>query len=272
MIASGARAVLLVVGMALAALLPAAGACADSVEIIELKHRPAEELIPVLKPMVDADGALSGQGYRLFIRSSAGNVEQIRQLVGQLDHAPRQLLISVFQGSERELRSARLSLSAEYQTEPPGFEASARGLSTRARLQDNPVHRLRISEGAAGYIETGRSIPYFSGRVWRAPTRDLIGTGIEYKDIHTGFYVLPRLHDDQVTLDISPYKETLSRAGGDMIDSRSVATRVSGPLGRWIEIGAVQTDSRAGRDDATSSTSTRRRNDEHIWIRADPVQ
>ena len=99
----------------LIATLLAAVAQADSIETIQLQNRPAAELIPVIQPMLDAGGSLSGQGFQLFIRTSEQNLAQIRQIVRQLDTAAKQLLISVFQGSERDLRALRVGGGFRYQ-------------------------------------------------------------------------------------------------------------------------------------------------------------
>ena len=49
----------------------AVAAAQGSLEVLPLRHRSAEQVIPVLRPLVEAGGVLSGQGYRLFVRTSA---------------------------------------------------------------------------------------------------------------------------------------------------------------------------------------------------------
>ena len=87
----------------LAALLPLFAVCmalagvsaarAQSLEIIELRNRPAEQVIPIVQPMLEKGGALSGTGFQLFVRTSPANLAQIRQMVASLDRAARQLII-----------------------------------------------------------------------------------------------------------------------------------------------------------------------------------
>ncbi len=45
------------------------------------KHRRAEELIPVLQPLLEQGGALTGQDYKLFVRASSANLAQLRSAV-----------------------------------------------------------------------------------------------------------------------------------------------------------------------------------------------
>jgi hypothetical protein len=267
----------------LSLLLLCGSAQADSIESIQLHNRPAAEVIPIIQPMLDAGGSVTGQGFQLFVRSSEQNLAQIRRLVETLDTAARQLLISVFQGSERDLRALAMSGGFRYQDDnadisvgsggrpPRGAAVSGSVLSTRGRLSDNPIHQLRVSEGNPGYIETGASIPYFAGSTWLGGHRPVVEAGVEYKDVTTGFYVLPRLHGEQVTMQISPHKDALSRSRSGAIDTQRASTTVTGPLGEWIPIGGVTDQTRRSSDSIGSHLSTQSRTNDSIWIKADVV-
>ncbi len=272
-------------------LLYSAGLAASSIEIINLKNRPAAEILPLVKPMLDSNGAISGTGFQLIIRTSPGNLSQIQNIISQIDTAPNQLLISVFQGSQRELETASSSIHFLYQNQHiqvgagqpgmpsgTGIQARSGGLTvggsvqrTQAHISDAPIQQLRIMEGASGYIETGQSIPYFSGRVYRQHGHTIVQAGTEYKDINTGFYVQPRLNDKQVILDVSPYKETLSKRGGAGIDTQSASTTVTGPLGQWLEIGGIEQQSTSTNTGIGRYYKTREKVSSSLWIRADKV-
>jgi type II secretory pathway component GspD/PulD (secretin) len=272
----------------------AGSALSDAIHNLQLKHRPAEEVMPVLKPMLGPDDSLSGQGFQLFIRTTDSNFEQIRRMVSQLDTPAKLLLISVFQGDDRELRALGVSGHFEYQSGDTGValgstdKSSARGadvhystrnatagartFSTRGRLSDSPIHQLRVTEGSEGYIETGESIPYFSGGYWAGKRHGVVEGGVDYKDINTGFYVLPRVHGEQVTMDVSPYKQSQSRQRGGDIETQSASTRITGRLGQWITIGGVTEQTRSSSSGIGSYGSTQSRGNASIWIRADLVQ
>jgi len=266
---------------------------ADSIETIQLQNRPAAEVIPIIQPMLDAGGSVTGHGFQLFLRSSEQNLAQIRKLVEKLDTKARQLLISVFQGSDRDLRALAMSGGFHYQDDNTDITIGAGGrpsrgadvsystrgaaisgstLSTRGRLSDNPIHQLRVSEGSAGYIETGASIPYFSGSTWLGMHRPVVEGGVEFKDVTTGFYVLPRVHGLQVTVEISPHKDALSHSRSGTIDTQRASTRVTGPLGEWIPIGGVTDQTRRSSDSIGAHVSTHSRTNDSIWIKADVVQ
>jgi len=264
---------------------------ADSIATIELHNRPAADLIPVIRPMLGAGDSISGQGFLLFLRAPAATQQQVEQMVRTLDVAARNLLISVFQGSDRDLRAldvdSHLRLESNNGSVVIGNDERRHGgsdinisnrnasagatiSSTRGRLQDNPVHQLRVSEGSEGYIETGKSIPYFSGGRRVAPGA-VVG-GVDYKDVTTGFYVLPRIHGKQVTLQVSPFRQSLSRTRGGDIDTQSAQTTVTGPLGEWLPIGGVTEQTQQTTSGIGSYASTHSRNNSSIWIKAEQVQ
>ena len=267
-------------------------AFADAIDTIALKNRPAEELIPIIKPMLDPGASITGQGFQLFVRTSNENMQQIRQLIAKLDTKARQLLISVFQGEERDLHS--LDVDGQIQHEGDNFDAnigssssSERGgsvsystrnsrggantISTRGRSRDNPVYTLRITEGSQGYIQTGSSDPVFTGGIWSGPLFGGVSAGLGYKDVQSGFYVKPRTHADQVTLNVHPYKESRSHTLGGAYDTQSASTVVTGKLGQWIQIGAVTEQTQRNQSSVGSISSTQSRNNAGIWIKADAL-
>lgn len=264
---------------------------ADAIATIELHNRPAEDLIPVIRPMLGPDDSLSGQGFLLFLRAPAETQRQIEDIVRSLDIAPKMLLISVFQGTDRDLRAlgvdSRLLLEgndtsvvigggdrrhggSDVSISTRNASAGATIASTRGRLQDNPVHQLRVTEGSEGYIETGQSIPYFAGARWVAP--GAVAAGVDYKDVTTGFYVLPRVRGNQVTLQVSPFKQSPSRQRGGDINTQRATTTLTGPLGQWLPIGGVTEQTQQSYSGIGSYASTSSRNNSSIWIKAEQVQ
>jgi type II secretory pathway component GspD/PulD (secretin) len=270
--------------------LTAPAAQAETIATIQLQNRPAEEVIPIVKPMLGPNDSITGQGFKLFLRASPETQKQVRQMIQSLDVAAKMLLISVFQGNDRDLRA--LGVSGDFKAQsgdgsvsigsdkPRGRGAdisystrNASGgvstLSTRGRLQDNPIHQLRVTEGTEGYIETGKQIPYFSGANWIAPGA-VVG-GVDYKDVTTGFYVLPRVHGEQVTMQVSPFKQSESRTRGGDINTQSANTTITGRLGEWLPIGGTTEQTQRSQSSIGSYSETRSRNNESIWIKADLV-
>lgn len=257
-------------------MLLVAAAQADSVSIIELQHRPAEEVIPIVQPMLGPNDAISGTGFKIFLQSSPETLERVRGMIEVLDARPKSIQVSVFQGSERDLRALAASASIRIEGSDgsitygtSGGRASVDGIATQQSLRDSPVHRVRVTEGNEAYIETGERIPYFYGAAWRG--RRAQAGAIEYQDAVTGFYVLPRVRDDNVILEVSPYKSSRGNTGRSDVEVQSASTTITGRVGEWLLIGGVYEQQERAESGIGTTYSTRGGDNSTIWIKAELV-
>jgi type II secretory pathway component GspD/PulD (secretin) len=123
----------------------------------------------------------------------------------------------------------------------------------RAQVQESEsstsernTQSVRVMEGREAFVRVGQSIPVRERHVRRSVAggqvvEQIVG-GTQYRDVTTGFYVLPRISGDRVTLDISPQRESLSRQVPGGVNVQSVVTSVSGRLGEWMEVGGIVQD------------------------------
>src|SRR5687767_5996004 len=102
--------------LGIGACLMVAVAWAQSLAVIDLQHRRAEELIPVLQPLLEPGGALTGQDYKLFVRTSSANLAQLRSAVEQLDKQQRQVLVSVRRSTAQDIQREQASASGTLRT------------------------------------------------------------------------------------------------------------------------------------------------------------
>jgi type II secretory pathway component GspD/PulD (secretin) len=89
----------------------AAAGAQHALEIIPLRSRTVEQVLPVLQPLVEPGGTLSGARNQLFLRASPGNVAEIRRALEAIDRPSKRLQISVrFDDAlEREQRDIAVS-------------------------------------------------------------------------------------------------------------------------------------------------------------------
>lgn len=73
-----------------------------ALEIITLQHRNVEEILPIVRPLLDKDGVASGMNNQLILRTSPRNIAEIRKLLNSIDTAPRRLRITVLQNVDRK--------------------------------------------------------------------------------------------------------------------------------------------------------------------------
>ena len=229
-------------------------------EIIALKHRSAEELIPVIQPFIRPGASLTGHQYQLFIRTTPDNLAELRDMVLRLDTPPRRLLVTVRQNVDREQLNSEAELSgranvgdnvrilstqrgvggAAVEHRSGGNLIRGRVESTSQREDSADSQQVQILEGQPATIQIGQSIPLVEGGVVPGYYGAGIVPTLQYHDVTRGFSVLARTHGDQVTLEVNPHRDILSPRGGGAIDTQSLHTTISGRLGEWLELGGVE--------------------------------
>ena len=278
---------------ALISLLLVARAHADTtvVEVIALQHRTAEEVIPLLEPFIGPEGAISGMSGQLIIRATPENLAEIKEILGKIDTAPRRLLITVRQNVTREQLERELAASGNVTIGDHGRvivrdggsrdgatagyrrgqdQFSGRASSTSTLQQAGDTQQVQVLEGSQAFIQAGTSVPYPERTVVREHRGVTVTRGTTYRDVTSGFYVLPRVSGDQVILEISPQRATLGEQG--RINIQGASTRVSARLGEWIELGGTAqetSEKRTGIASASSRTGTERRG---IFVKVDEVK
>lgn len=263
------RAATLLLALLLAALGGTAIAAAgDRLEIIELRNRPAEEVIPLVRPLLQPQDALTGTGYQLIIRAAPDRIREVRELVRQLDQAQKNLLVTVSAGRAEDLRDREIGASGRIEnergsvtlgdTDEEGLHGTLRERSTRG--QATRASSLRVLEGQSAFIRTGGDVPYVTTAAIITGNRVITSSGVEYRRVETGFYVTPRISGDRVYLHIRPVQQSLQ--SDQTIATQEAVTTISGPVGEWITIGGVAEEERyESSGTASRQWETRGRND-----------
>ena len=237
-----------------AALLGVAGTVfADyPIEVIELKSRPYEEILPLVRPFVGSDGTVTGMVNNLVIKAAPEQVREIKRLLATLDRPPKRLRILVDNGDDRARSSSGYRASADIKTgngqisiNSPGYPVdSSRG---EIRLHDRHSTTTQSSrqfvqamEGQPAYISSGLQVPLRT-------TERYYGGGIPYQrtttqvhDVTRGFYVVPRVSGETVTLEIAQHNDQPGRHYG-VVDTQRIDSVVHGRLGEWIDLGGLDT-------------------------------
>lgn len=218
----------------LIALLAGTASVADELRTFELKYRSAEELMPLVRPLLGDGASLSGRGSILLIRASKAALKDAADIIERLDTLPKQLLITVQQGDSGAL-------------DRQGFEVTTRDgirlYSDRQRNDARAVQHLRTLEGHWARIETGDAVPLPRRSATVTPGGVVVREGVEYRQFDSGFEVQPRIAGKRVILSVRPFREKPTGHGGRYETSEMVTT-VEGALGEWIEIGGGQENRR----------------------------
>ncbi len=253
---------------AVALAIAASGAAAQgTLEIIPLRHRTVEQVLPVLRPLLEPGGTLSGQANQLIVRTSARNLADIRAALDAIDTPLRRLLISVRFDAAAD--ASRRALEAGGSV--PG-RVELRAADSRSALDERVDQRIQVLEGGHAFIATGESRPLRQQSVLRTPSGTVVTESTAVQEIATGFEVVPRLSGSTVFLDIAPRRETAGVVvHGTVLVQRAVST-VSARLGEWIELGGSAAS--AARDDQgiLSAREARMGESRRIWVKVEEVR
>jgi len=251
-----------VILFAVLAALALPGAAQNTLEIIALRHRTAEQVIPVLTPLIEPGGTLTGQGGQLFVRASPANVSDIKLALESIDRPLRRLMISV--RYDESMEAANRELGASGRISNRGSNVEIRAEDRQVRAEERVDQRVQTMEGGRAMIMTGASRPLRQRQLIQTPAGVISQEVTVVQEQASGFEVIPRLAGNVVHVEIAQQRERIGT-------SQRAASAVSGRLGEWFELGAVavnatrDTSGIASRGQA-SGGETRR-----VWIRVDEI-
>ncbi len=223
-------------------------------QILQLRSRSAEQVIPILRPLLEPSGVLTGQGYQLIVRTSPKNLAEMRAVLDSIDRPPRRLVISVRQGATaEEMRRIADSRSASDQ-----------------RIDQ----RVQVLEGGHAMIGFEESRLLQQRQVFRSPDGRVVReTTTVIQQASTGFEVVPRLSGDTVHLEIAPQREGFVSGGAPgAIESQRVATTVSDRLGEWIDVGGASSSSARSGSGILSSGESRASGTSSTWVNVEELR
>jgi len=257
------------------------------IETIQLLHRSSEEVIPIVRPMLDPDGSLTGTGYKLIIKSTPNNISQIQAMLEEIDVNPHQLKVSVSYRDQSKSNDRGGSVSVKAKGDIGSVEIGdpnnrqdgdltvtnssdkvkfdARIYESKSKNNKNDVQTMSVTEGYWGTISMGQAIPY--ARRYRNPD-GTVTESVQYKKVMTGFRVKPQTNGDNVTITIQ--QQNQSRANnGIAIDSNQIETVVTGKLGQWLFIGGTDHKKNLSESGINYSTRIRSTDVNQVWIKVE---
>jgi type II secretory pathway component GspD/PulD (secretin) len=213
-------------------------------EVIDLKYRNAQEVLPVLQPFVARTGSISALNNQLIVRTTPQNLAELRKILDGIDRRPRRLMITVSQDlalADRDLGAAVTGTvggeNASITLPGSSGEAKARIYSSQSAGAERGGQTVQVLEGNAAFIRVGESAPITTRQIIQTPLGSRAVDTTQLREANSGFYARPRTRGDRVTVEISVGRDQFTNSGTGATDIRRVATVVSGRLGEWIDLG-----------------------------------
>ncbi|HIP67303.1 MAG TPA: hypothetical protein EYH06_01770 [Chromatiales bacterium] len=245
---------------------------AGDINVIDLNNKTAEEIIPLIEPLLQKNDALTGTGYQLILRTDKSTLQQIKKLLDKIDTRPRNLLISVRNntresGTDRGINTSGSVIVGDHSH----ADVAVHGLDRRGNRDSDVLQKIRVLEGERATISAGKSVPYRTRQVYQHGHWVTVRETVDYEDVGNSFYVLPRVQGQRVTLEIEPAYSNLNERNGQ-IQYQSLETQVSGKLGEWISLGNIDQSSNTKEKGILSTRDRRQDIHSNIEVKVEILQ
>lgn len=203
-----------------------------TIRVIELTARPANEIAPVIRPFLSDNETLQAHGNKLILQANLRRLDVLESLAMQMDMPPRNLRISIRQGTRKSGGHHGVHFEGESGNSLPNVN------QYHSHDRDHINQQVLGLEGNPMFIESGQRLPflhYYESNGYHQDSN--VAISIDYQEVHSGFYAVANIVQESAEVLMSPYKENLSRNDGGAIDTSAMSTRVTVPLGVWTEIG-----------------------------------
>lgn len=229
-------------------------------EVIPLNYRTSDDLMPTVKSFLGSEGSVNAYGNKLIVNAEPGKIGELRDLLSQLDTAPKRLLISVDTSDNSVQNSQGYSVNGTVRSQNGHVSGNGqtriKNYGTTSR--EGGTQQVQADEGTPALIQVGHSIPVTDVQT---DSYGYAQTNTQYRNVTQGFYVTASVTGDIVHLNISTNNDRMSQQRADAINVQSTDTQVSGRLGEWITLAGVSDQSRADQHGVARSYTTHGRND-----------
>ena len=242
----------------------------EKLEVIPLRNRMVEEVIPIIRSLLGRNETVTGMGQQLIVRASPQKIREIKSLLEKIDGQHKNLRITVKQGLKSQLNIRQTEMNVEFPIGESGRVIINRGTkgavivesksgkgAVRGKLSEresilNEMNTQVVTtlEGNSATIYIGQQVPFKTTENFRTGNTVSQVESTQFRDVRTGFKVLPQLREDQVILKISPQQSKITNGN---IETTGLNTVIRGQVGEWIELGGLS----QSRDEQGSETASR---------------
>jgi type II secretory pathway component GspD/PulD (secretin) len=255
-------------------------------EVIPLKNRLVEEVIPTIRSVLGKRGTVTGMQGQLIIRAHPKALQEVKDILSQIDTALKNLRITVKQGTRLRLDEEERSVTAKIpvggngrviiggprsdklivENDMSDGNLQVRLLDKKRQTDEMDTQTVMTLEDRPASIHITQSIPIREVRNLRSGNQITAFESIRFKDVRTGLMVLPRLKGDQVILEVYPQK---SRLNGQSIETFGIDTVVRGRIGEWMELGGVTQKRKGSEAGIGNRTATHNDESRKVFLKVD---
>lgn len=254
-------------------------AVAESVvEVIPVYNRPASEIQPLLKPLLESTDQIVANGDSLIVKTTPERLQTIANLISKLDNPLNNLLITVIQSRDTTAEQLNAGIGFEFNV-PARTDGDYNQIEGRVYGQGSKINRtnnnrnsqtIRTLDGETAHIQAGNSFPVTNYQIYPGGYGyPGVTQSTQYVEATTGFAVTPRLVGQQVVLEVSPWSDRFNNQG--QIQTQEAQTSIKANLGEWVDLGGVDESRQSSGNSSFSSSHQSGQNNLHILVKVDLV-
>ncbi|MDD2833657.1 MAG: secretin N-terminal domain-containing protein [Methylotenera sp.] len=246
----------------------------EAFKIISLQNRLAADILPMIQPLLDANGVVTASQNHLIIRTSDENMAQIEQVISTLDKSRVNYKIRINRSHAKQ--GTVKDYSASGQTRIGDVELKTGNNTHRnqqhlqidlhnGQIEANTTNSqmLQILEGERGFISTGQIIPFT--QEWLAYTQRYISAQkiTTLIEIQTGFSVRPYSMHNQLLLEITPTFMQVQK--NQTIQFEQLSTTMTIEKNQWVDLSHIMHNN----DEVSRAilTQSARQNNEEVQLK-----
>lgn len=276
----------------LVVLLLSTSVNAETVLEVYETYWPADKIAPLVQDLLGSGDSISVYKNKIIVRTDRANHAEIQRVLDEVDHPPRNMLVSLRKSDQHQTSNRGIETNAAYVEDNSGVRIERgegdnnvvvyRGSNTDGRMEmrvlprntistanEGSVQQVRVLEGEEAYISLGQETAVKEQIV----TINGVSSTTHYKPITSGIYVVPKLQRDKVHLEINSHSQKMQGNNSQAnIEVSTLNTVVSVPLGLWTPLGGV--DQSVSQSSSGITYSTRKQNQQDLGyeIKVDLIQ
>ncbi len=207
----------------------------------QLKHQPAQNIIPAIQSHLSKQTSISAKGFQLMVNGSAEDNQKIIAILQMLDTKRRQYFVEVKilnqPMQQQQLNANHITVNGNT------TEIRSNRYLTQGHQTNGDNFSVQAMENYQALVSTGESFP--TNQIINQYGHLLPSSG--RTTINSGFYITVSQPSQQtVFLTVSAQQQNRQINNSRSINSSSASTRVTGNLGKWILIASNASRSSLG--------------------------
>lgn len=209
---------------------------------INLKHISGDDVVSVLKSLIDKSVSISEENNILFINGTADKIKNILPIIDKIDTIPAALTIE-FIASNRTIN----------------FEQSKNTFKS-GKSRSNTAQSMSITERQWVNLNTGLSVPISERKRYADGTET---QSFRYKKISKSYLFKVHEFSGWSVIQVGLNESYLSDDIAGAIEHTKLDTTIIGKTGEWLEVASSK---RITNDDNSQVYSTAPRDNHHIYL------